>query len=63
MKNLDGTESAIAYSAIERQLRNRLRLAHRMVMEETGAEAPQVVAAVFEQLCFRYDEAHPPLTH
>lgn len=63
LDNLDGTEPAIVYSAIERQLRNHLRLAQRIALEETGADSPQVVAAVFEQLCFRYDEANPPVTH
>ncbi|MNU43050.1 hypothetical protein D3C71_318260 [compost metagenome] len=63
LDNLDGTEPAIVYTAIERQLRNRLRLAHRIALEETGAGAPEVVAALFEQLCFRYDEANPPVTH
>ncbi|WP_147400206.1 hypothetical protein [Achromobacter sp. K91] len=63
LDNLDAADSTIVFNAIERQLRNRLRLAHRIALEETGSEAPQVVTAVFEQLCFRYDDANPPLTH
>lgn len=57
------TESGGVHDVIERQIRNRLRLAQRIAVEETGAHAPEIVIAVFEQLCFRYDEASPPVTH
>lgn len=63
LEGTEATESTIIYGAIERQLRNRLRLAHRIALDETGSGAPEVVVAVFEQLCFRYDEANPPVTH
>lgn len=54
--NMDAVEQPNDYAAIERQLRNRLRLAQRIVVEETGSSAAEIVATVFEQLCFRYDE-------
>ncbi len=63
LEDRDVSDVAVVYGAIERQLRNRLRLAHRIALEETGAGTPEVVVAVFEQLCFRYDEANPPVTH
>lgn len=61
--NMDTNEPTSSYAGIERALRNRLRLAQRISMEETGAAAPEIVVAVFEQLCFRYDEVSTPVAH
>jgi len=60
---MDTNEPASSYAGIERTLRNRLRLAQRISLEETGTATPEIVVAVFEQLCFRYDEASTPVGH
>lgn len=50
-------------AGIELLLRQRLRLARRIVEDELNSSSGEVVAAVFEQLCYRCDGQNDQMAH
>lgn len=50
-------------AGIELLLRQRLRLARRIVEDELNSSCGEVVAAVFEQLCYRCDGQNDQMAH